>query len=223
MVRPIYRRLGATADRLLSSYGHEATRVRYRKGGKGVATMVAGRSNGSIGYYEGIFGSMAGSVLPCETTIAAVTFHGLGGVRYGFRGDVTDSAGLAEYFIDDVSIGFPVNAVFDGVITTVSIVSDFEFQDGETYKLTTSLSLDEFTPAPMIREEYPFTCITFGVDGKLVDGTSIIYTDQLMYVSNKYEIELGDTVIVNGKEYTVHLERPVPSSGDLTLQEFILR
>ena len=74
-----------------------------------------------------------------------------------------------------------------------------------------------------VRDEHVFNGFARGVDSKLVNGTSILASDLMLICDYRALVDIGDIIELPDGQRQVVSRAPVPASGDLTVQKFILR
>lgn len=72
-------------------------------------------------------------------------------------------------------------------------------------------------------DEIVFNGFARGVDSKMVNGTSILASDLLLICDHMADIAIRDVIQLPSGDKQVEAVIPVPASGDLTIQKFILR
>lgn len=78
-------------------------------------------------------------------------------------------------------------------------------------------------PPISVTDTYVFNGFARGVDAKLVNGTSILASDLLLICDHTAQVDIGDVIALPDGDRQVDSRQPVPASGDLTIQKFILR
>ena len=86
-------------------------------------------------------------------------------------------------------------------------------------RVTVSDGAEPWDPPVEATDTATFQGFARGVDAQLVDGVTIMRSDLILIADANADIAIGDTVM----NRTVQSEMPIPASGDLTLQKFILR
>lgn len=74
-----------------------------------------------------------------------------------------------------------------------------------------------------VPDEHVFNGFARGVDSKLVNGTSVLASDLLLICDYLAQIAISDIIELPDGDRQVVSRVPVPASGDLTIQKFILR
>ena len=78
------------------------------------------------------------------------------------------------------------------------------------------------TPVEVI-DEAVFNGFARGMDAQLVNGTSILASDLLLICDHNAPVAIGDVIKLPLGDRQVEGVLPIPASGDLTIQKFILR
>lgn len=72
-------------------------------------------------------------------------------------------------------------------------------------------------------DEAVFNGFARGMDSQLVNGTSILSSDLLLICDYMDDVDISDVIRLPDGDKQVQARLPIPASGDLTIQKFILR
>lgn len=80
-------------------------------------------------------------------------------------------------------------------------------------------------PQPSFETVQDIVGVVFPIDSKLVDGTTVLATDETAYISavNVWEPRATDVLDINGKGYTVQVVKWFAPAGVAVLGELIVR